>query len=98
MGATAHIIPGIGRRTRTALAHKGLSQYQCAQQLGIARNTISLLCAHDRCPNGATIARLARFLDVSTDWLLGLTEREQITRWLDDAGMRAEVQETAGRG
>lgn len=68
-------------RTRLAagLAMAGLSQAALARATGSDRSTVSQLLAPGsaRLPNAQVVAECARALDVSADWLLGLTERPE---------------------
>lgn len=64
----------IGRRIETALALSGKKQKDLAEYLGILPNTISYFCKGTRTPNTEQIIKIALFLDVSADYLLGLSE------------------------
>lgn len=68
-------------RTRLAagLVMTGLSQAALARATGTDRSTISQLLSDGsaRLPNAQVVAECARALDVSADWLLGLTERPE---------------------
>ena len=64
-----------GGRIREARERQGLTQTQLAAKIGAAQATVSLIEA-DR--DGMSLDRLAavcRVLDVSADWILGLTVR-----------------------
>lgn len=67
-------------RLKQARTNKGLSQRGMAQLLGITQP------AYQKLENGqtvdmriSTLKRLCKTLDISADWLLGLTEREEKT-------------------
>jgi transcriptional regulator with XRE-family HTH domain len=63
-------------RLAKALAQQGGNQSQLARAAGVDRSTISaLLAPGTRLPNAQLAADCAAALGVSTDWLLGLTER-----------------------
>lgn len=66
-------------RLAQGLAHAALSQAELARQIGADRSTVSqLLSGHvPRLPNGQLVAEVARALGVSTDWLLGLSDRRE---------------------
>ena len=58
-----------------ALHQRGLNQSQLSRATGVDRSTLSQLLATDnlRMPRADTVAALARTLQVSSDWLLGLS-------------------------
>lgn len=63
-------------RLAQAMAQAGISQSGLARQAGLDRSTISaLLAPGTRLPNAQAAADCALSLGVSTDWLLGLTDR-----------------------
>lgn len=66
--------PSIGARVREAREDAGLSQVALAEALGRDQPYISRLEAGEHQPQSHTIRALARALDVSADWLLGLTD------------------------
>lgn len=55
---------------------KNLNQAQLAEIVGVQRNTISRYEKGDRQPDYATLSKLADFFSVSTDYLLGLTDKQ----------------------
>ncbi len=63
-------------RLATAMAQAGATQASLAREAGLDRSTISaLLAPGTRLPNAQAAADCAVALRVSTDWLLGLTDR-----------------------
>src|SRR5262245_11879997 len=72
--------PHIGERIRTARLDYGkrrgkdLSQEELAQLAGVRHNTISRAERGETKPNATTLEAIARVLQVSSDWLLGLSE------------------------
>lgn len=89
-------------RLARAMAQRGQSQAGLARSVGVDRSTISQLLApgSKRLPNAQVVAECAAALDVSTDWLLGLTDRPERTAELLAAGLtmteapRALIDET----
>lgn len=55
---------------------RGLTQENFAKQINISPSSISLYERGDREPNLSTLIIIAKVLDVSTDYLLGLTDIE----------------------
>lgn len=51
---------------------KGLSQSELSKIFDVAQNTLSQWETGRRDPDTATVARLARFFNVPTDYLLGI--------------------------
>ena len=66
-------------RLTQAMAEKSISQSALARAVGVDRSTISQLLTGSgaRLPNAQVVAECATALDVSADWLLGLTERPE---------------------
>jgi len=63
------------RKRITELRQKrGLSQTEFAKRFKVARSTIAMWETGDRVPDTETIGKLAEFFDVSSDYLLGLTD------------------------
>ncbi len=69
-------------RTRliAAMERAGINQSRLAKRTGIDRSTLSQLLSPQlvRLPRADTVAVLASSLQVSADWLLGLTESEDL--------------------
>lgn len=61
------------------MAEAGTNQSNLARDVGIDRSTVSQLLSQDapRLPNAQVAAECARALGVSSDWLLGLSERPE---------------------
>ncbi|ETX15453.1 DNA-binding protein [Roseivivax halodurans JCM 10272] len=81
-------MPELDKRTRAALfrdrltsaiATAGANRSSLARETGVNRSTISQLLDEGaaRLPNAHLAAECARALGVSTDWLLGLTDRPE---------------------
>ncbi|GGE48636.1 hypothetical protein GCM10011391_29330 [Pullulanibacillus camelliae] len=65
----------LGERIRHLRGRQNLSQKQLASQLNISNVQLSRYESGDRTPDPEVIARIARFFDVSTDYLLGLQDQ-----------------------
>lgn len=67
------------QRLENAMQINGMSRSRLAREVGADRSTIGQLLAGDapRLPNSQLAADAAVALGVSTDWLLGLTERPE---------------------
>ena len=63
-------------RLLESMQARGLNQSQLSRETGVDRSTLSQLVAADnlRMPRADTVAALARALQVSSDWLLGLSQ------------------------
>ena len=89
-------------RLARAMAQRGLGQAALARAVGVDRSTISqlLVPGSKRLPNAQVVAECAQALDVSADWLLGLTDRPERTAELLAASLtmteapRALIDET----
>lgn len=67
------------QRLLMAMAQRATSQSALARATGVDRSTISQLCAagSSRLPNAQLAAECAVALGVTSDWLLGLTDRPE---------------------
>ncbi|MEQ9638929.1 MAG: helix-turn-helix transcriptional regulator [Alphaproteobacteria bacterium] len=67
-------------RLMEVMSENGVSQSALARRAGIDRSTLSQLLApdNDRLPRADTVAALALALQVSLDWLLGLSQQKQL--------------------
>lgn len=64
----------IGKRIAAAMALKNLKQKDLATHLEVTDNTISYFCSGSRTPNTTQIIEIAKFLEVSSDYLLGIVK------------------------
>lgn len=66
-------------RLGQAMAEKGVTKAGLSRDVSVDRSTISQLLSGDgaRLPNAQVVAECARALGVSTDWLLGLSDRPE---------------------
>lgn len=64
----------IGRRISEALVRADMLQKELAKAIGVTDNTISYFCSGTRTPNIPQIIDIARILEVSTDYLLGISD------------------------
>ncbi len=73
-----------------ALSDKGLNLSALARAIGVSRSTVSQLLDAEttRLPNAHLAASCAAALEVSADWLLGLTERPERPGDVIEAAMR----------
>ncbi|MBF9046627.1 helix-turn-helix domain-containing protein [Rhodobacterales bacterium LSUCC0031] len=86
-------------RLSVALMTSGMSRAGLARAVGVDRSTVTqMLAAGDtRMPGGHVVAACAQALDVSADWLLGLTNRpEQAGALLDSSFSISETGRATG--
>jgi len=71
-------------RLTHAMGEQGVSQSALARQIGVDRSTISQLLTNTgaRLPNAQVVAECAHALNVSADWLLGLSEQPESAKTL----------------
>ena len=67
----------LGARITGLLSKRGLPQRELAAAVGVHVNIVSCWCRSVRTPNIEQIAEIARFFNVSSDYLLGLTDVEE---------------------
>ena len=67
------------QRLTEAMAHTGLNKTALAKEINVDRSTISqlLMPEQTRLPNAQLVAEAGHALKVSTDWLLGLSQRPE---------------------
>lgn len=63
----------IGRRINAALANAGKKQKDLAAKIGVKDNVVSYFCSGARTPNLEQIIVIAKYLNTSSDYLLGLS-------------------------
>lgn len=63
----------IGNRINTLLAEQRKTQKALADELGVKPNVISYFCKGERTPNTEQIVKIAKYFNVSADYLLGLS-------------------------
>lgn len=64
----------IGMRINSALASANMKQKELAASIGVTDNTISYFVSGSRVPNTEQIIKIATALNISCDYLLGLTD------------------------
>lgn len=64
----------IGQRINSALASADMKQKELAKILGVTDNTISYYASGSRVPNYEQLIKIASALNVSTDYILGVTD------------------------
>lgn len=84
-------------RVRQVLERSGLSFAGFARQAGLDRSTLSQLLTGPmpRLPRAETLAMIAQCAHVSVDWLLGLSQREEMGAEIIEAVMKVEPYENS---
>jgi transcriptional regulator with XRE-family HTH domain len=68
------MIPFLGNRIQNAREIRGFRAIDIAKEVGVGKSVWSLYESENRIPSLATLIRIAEALNVSTDYLLGLTD------------------------
>ena len=68
----------MGEKLYSLRIEKKLTQKQLAARIGLSISAVSSYESGSRYPSFETLIKLARIFHVSTDYLLGLTERRSI--------------------
>ncbi len=63
-----------GSRIKTLRIEKRMSQAELASALGVSTNAVSQYETDKRFPDQKCIVKICRFFDVSSDYLLGLSD------------------------
>lgn len=66
-----------GERLKELRKQSGLKRTQCGRKIGYSADTFWRWENGKIIPNGKALIDLATFFDVSTDYLLGLTDRKE---------------------
>ena len=69
-------LQGFGHRVKVALVDADLTRQECADAVGVSRDVLTRMVTKDFVPNGLTVAKCAKTLGVTTDWLLGMDREE----------------------
>jgi len=64
---------------------RNLSQEQLAQKIGVSRSTVATYESGSRLPSFDSLIALARVFGVTTDYMLGVSDRKQV--FLDVTGL-----------
>ncbi len=67
----------VGKRLRLLRVEKDLTQEELGKILGVGKTTISQYENETRKPDAEMLRRIARFFNVSVDYLLGLTSEKR---------------------
>ena len=65
----------IQNRLRAAIKESGIQQKEIAKNIGVSAQTVSKYMKENIFPALDTFAKLCKFLDVSSDYILGINER-----------------------
>lgn len=65
----------IQNRLRSAIKESGIQQKVIAKNIGVSAQTVSKYMKENIFPALDTFAKLCKFLDVSSDYILGINER-----------------------
>jgi transcriptional regulator with XRE-family HTH domain len=84
---------GFRERLERVIARTGLNHAGFSRHVGVDRSTLSQLLspANDRLPRAETLAAIARGCRISIDWLLGLSQREQIGAEMVETALTIET-------
>ena len=83
----------VGYRIAAAIARASISQRDLAEHLGQKPNVVSYWCSGTRTPNAQQIAEIGRFLNVSADYLLGLTDVASVDTDVNNAALATGLTE-----
>lgn len=76
----------MGNKLKNLRKQKRLTQKQVADRIGLAISAVSSYEAGTRYPSYDVLIKLARIYHVSTDYLLGMTDKKE----LDISGLNSE--------
>ena len=68
----------MGDKLRSLRMEKKLTQKQVAERIGLAISAVSSYESNNRYPSYEVLLKLARIFHVSTDYLLGMTDKRNI--------------------
>ena len=67
-------LPAIQARLRESIKNSGISQKIIAKEVGVSPQTISKYMKQDIFPALDTLAKICKLLDVSADYILGISD------------------------
>ena len=67
-------LPDIQRRLRESILRSGIPQKEIAKAVGVSAQTVSKYMKKDVFPALDTFAKLCSFLDVRSDYILGISD------------------------
>ena len=70
----------LGKRVKIARIERDISQHQLAELTGLRQSHVSLIENDRHDPSASAVRALAQALDVSTDYLLGLSGELKVSR------------------
>ena len=68
------MVDEIKKRLREEIIHSGMTTVELARRVGVSPEMITQYCSTKKLPRLDTFARLCRALDVSADYMLGLSD------------------------
>jgi len=68
----------LGRRIREVRRHRGISQQWLAQQAGLSKQALYAIETGKVDPRASRVAKIAKALRVTSDYLLGLKDTEEL--------------------
>lgn len=79
--------------------NKKITQAKLAEVLGVSRSTISMWEIDESQPDNATLVKIAKFFDVTVDYLLGTDAKTQTPALTakDERDIARELEETLNR-
>jgi len=69
-----------GKRLAALRKQKGISQYKLAEDLGLSRGQLANYEVGSREPDFETLFKIAKYFDVTTDYILGYSDNQKATR------------------
>lgn len=66
-------LEAIQLRLREAIKQSGIPQKRIAKEIGVSAQTVSKYMCEDVFPALDTLAKLCKFLDVKSDYILGIS-------------------------
>lgn len=84
----------MGKRLKYLRDKSGLSQKFVAEKIGVKNNTLSGYEAGDREPSSEILGKIAQFYEVTTDFLIGVSDEPTFTKgevgFLNDINLSLE--------
>ncbi len=85
----------IGQKLNEILAKRGVLQKELAEHIGVPANTISYYLSGERSPDLEKLIEISKFLNISTDYLLGLSDEINIDIERNAASKYTDLSEKA---
>lgn len=85
------VIGGLSERIRDTVLESDVDITVAAKRMGISRSTLYGYMYYEITPSALNLIKIASWFDVSTDWLLGISNQKHDTNWITEANTKRDT-------